>query len=431
MHKADLQHSDKNLQEKLEHIFQLRRTKTAVNWDPSLYHSLLEKFGNPHKSLPPVIHVAGTNGKGSVIAMLRSIFEAAGLRVHCYTSPHLMKVNERIYIAGSNIEDSYLEKLIDQALEYIDNAPLSFFEITTAIAFKAFAKTPADILLLEVGMGGRLDCTNVIDAPIATVINRVSLDHTEFLGNDICDIAVEKAGIMKAGVPCIIGYQSDDSVIDIAQQKAQQYGSKPLFYGDDWMIKKIEHGVEFTYNDEVLNYPAPALAGEHQIYNAGVVLAVLKAIDDKISISNEDISNGLKSVKWAGRLQRVYGLTENELWLDSGHNDSAAEALAKQMELWKQENGRDIHLVVGMLKTKDIDAYLEPLLPYIDELHLVPIKSDPNSWKLNDMKYLQYNMQEHENVFDAIKTVDQAGNNSRLVICGSVYLVGEVLSFIK
>ncbi len=430
MHRADLQHDDKNLQDKLERIFQLRRTKTAVNWDPSLYHLLLEKFGNPHKKLPPIIHVAGTNGKGSIIAMLRSILEAQGLKVHCYTSPHLIKVNERISLAGEQIEDSYLEELIDQALDYIYDAPLSFFEITTAIAFKAFSQISADLLLLEVGMGGRLDCTNVIENPLATIISRISLDHTEFLGGTLEEITAEKAGIMKKGVPCIIGYQGDNgsNILNMLQQKTQQYKSASIYYDKDWSVEKKNQEMEFSYNGEKTIFPIPALIGEHQILNAGAALVALRAIKDKISVSNEAIEQGLKSVQWAGRLQRLDDINGNEIWLDCGHNDSAGVALAKQIKLWKQENDKAVHLVVGMLKTKDIRSYLGQLLPHIDGLHLVPIKSDPNSWKLSDMQGLSDNIQEHASAEYAVNSI---ACNSRIVVCGSVYLAGEVLSFIK
>ena len=207
MHKADLHHSNQSLQLKLEKIFQLRRTRSAVNWDREKYLDLLQHFGNPHAHLPPVIHVAGTNGKGSIIAMLRAVCEAAGMRVHCYTSPHLVQINERIVLAGKEIDDDLLESLIDEALGYIGDAPLSFFEVSTAIAFKAFSQVPADVLLLEVGMGGALDCTNVIEKSLVSVISRISMDHTQFLGDTIEEIAAQKSGIIKPGLPCIIGYQ--------------------------------------------------------------------------------------------------------------------------------------------------------------------------------------------------------------------------------
>ncbi len=430
MHRADIEHDDKSLQDKLEHIFQLRRTKTVVNWDLSLYRVLLEKFGNPHKKLPPIIHVAGTNGKGSIIAMLRSILEAQGLNVHSYTSPHLVKVNERIYLAGEQIEDKYLGELIDQALDYIDNEPLSFFEITTAIAFKAFSQISADILLLEVGMGGRLDCTNVIEKPLATVINRISLDHTEFLGETIEEIAAEKAGIMKKGSPCVIGYQGVDgsNILNMLQQKAQQCESMAISYGKDWLVERKNQVIEFSYNGEKNIFPIPALIGEHQILNAGVVLAVLNSIKAKIPVSYKAIGQGLKSVQWAGRLQRLEDINGNEIWVDCGHNDSAGIELAKQIKCWKQENGKAVYLVVAMLKSKNICSYLSPILPYIDGLYLVPIKSDPNSWNLNDMKGFSYDIQEHASAEDAIRSIDC---NARIIVCGSIYLVGEVLSFIK
>lgn len=445
MHQADLQHSDKQLQDKLERIFQLRRTKSAVNWDRSMFFDLLEKFGNPHTQLPPVIHVAGTNGKGSVIAMLRSIFEAAGKTVHCYTSPHLMHVNERIYLAGKPIDNQHLERLLDEALGYIDNAPLSFFEITTALAFKAFSQTPADVLLLEVGMGGRLDCTNVIAAPIATVINRISMDHTEFLGDTIAQIAGEKAGIMKKDVPCIVGYQGvgADEILDVLHKNAQQERAIMRCYGTDWTIDKDESDMVFSEGGAGKRYPLPALVGEHQVLNAGVVLATLTAVRDQFPIADDAIIEGLKSVHWPGRLQRLndvwpYDTQGCEIWLDSGHNDSAAEVLARQIGLWREEDDRPVHLIMGMLKTKNAAAYLKPLLPLVTDLHIVPISSDPNAQSgqsiadlIPEGDFSHDHIHDETDVLTVVRTIIEQSHQSRVVITGSVYLSGEVLGFVQ
>ena len=427
MHKADLLHDDNALQQKLETIYQLRRTRSKINWDRGQYLDLLKAFGNPHLNLPPVIHVAGTNGKGSVIAMLRAILENAGLSVHCYTSPHLIKVNERIYLAGKDIEDKYLEELIDQALEYNEGAPLSFFEITTALAFKAFSQNPADILLLEVGMGGRLDCTNVIEAPLVTIINRISLDHTEFLGDNIEVIAKEKAGIMKQNIPCIISYQGNDDIIKILKNEASSYGAKPYISGYQWNIKQKDNAIVFSYNNKEHEFPLPSLQGAHQIQNAGVALACLFSVSDKLDISHKAMAKGLKSVQWLGRLQRInIDDLETEIWLDCGHNDSAGEALAIEIKQW----GSNVHLIMGMLDKKDASGFLKPLLPLIKSIHIVSISPELNTKNKSDLKE-NIEIYEHDNFIEAIKFIHSNDKYAKILIVGSVYLAGKVLSYIN
>ncbi len=426
MHESDLKHDDNALQEKLEAIYQLRRTRSKINWDRAQYLELLKKFGNPHLNLPPVIHVAGTNGKGSIIAMLRSILEAAGLKVHCYTSPHLVNVNERIYLAGKNIDNEYLEDLIDKALKYNSSSPLSFFEITTALAFKAFSDIPADILLLEVGMGGRLDCTNVINHPIATIINRISLDHMEFLGDNVIKIAKEKAGIMKDKVPCIIGYQGDDEIIKMLNICAISSNAAPYINGKQWDIKQINNSMIFSYDGKEYEFPPPALLGAHQVQNAGVAIATIFTISDKINITHEAISAGLKSVHWLGRLQKIHLDNLNaEIWLDCGHNDSAGEALAAQIKQWE----KPIHLIMGMLEKKDATAFLKPLLTHISALHIVPISSEPDSKSKDDIKDIPIKIYDHDHFSTAIKFISSNNPTSKILIAGSVYLAGEVLKY--
>ncbi len=429
MHKADLLHDDNRLQAKLESIYQLRRTRSKINWDREQYIELLEKFGNPHLSLPPVIHVAGTNGKGSVIAIMRSILERAGLIVHCYTSPHLINVNERIYLAGRDIDNVYLEELIDQTLEYNDGAPLSFFEITTAIAFKAFSDAPADILLLEVGMGGRLDCTNVINSPLATIINRISLDHTEFLGDHVAAIAKEKAGIMKRGIPCVIGYQGSNEVIKTLENEASSYGAKAYIYGRKWGIEQKNNSMIFTFDEKDYEFPMPSLQGDHQVQNAGVALATLFSISDKINITHKAMEQGLKSVQWQGRLQKInIDDLSAEIWLDCGHNDSAGEALATQIKQW----GGNIHLVMGMLEKKDASGFLKPLLPLIKSINIVPISSDADTKTKSDIN-VDTNIQihEHDSFIEAVKSICSHDKSAMILIAGSVYLAGEVLKYIN
>ena len=449
MHEADLYHSNQNVQRKLEQVYALRRTRNAVNWDQTKYLDLLQHFGNPHKHLPPVIHVAGTNGKGSVIAMLRAICEAAGMRVHSYTSPHLVHVNERIVLSGQQISDDVLEALIDEALEYIDDKPLSFFEVISAVAVKAFTQIPADMFLLEVGMGGRLDCTNVIETPLVSIINRISMDHTQFLGHTIEEIAAQKAGIIKQGVPCVVGYQGQgkqgDAVLDVVRNKAKEAGSELFIAGKDFSVS-CDDGtniMQFSYEGDVKDYPASALFGAHQCANAAVVLASLRQIDSLgIKISEAAIAKGLQNCKWPGRLQRIDkewpcdgGMKSHEIWLDCGHNDSAGEALAVQLERWIRDDSCPVFLVLGMLDTKDSKAFLAPILDKISGLYVVPIPHDPASTKAGQIETAccgSMRVTEKNHFKDAVEEILNSANEpSRILIAGSVYLAGGVLQFIE
>jgi len=429
MHKSDLQHLKKRLQDKLEAIYQLRRTKTKVNWDQAGYLTLLKKFGNPHLRLPPAIHVAGTNGKGSIVAFLRSILEAQGLRVHAYTSPHLMQVNERIVLAGAHIDDVRLEALIDQAMTYNDDAPLSFFEIMTAVAFKAFSDVPADVLLLEVGMGGRLDCTNVITDPLVTIVNRVSMDHVDFLGDDITSIAREKAGIMKTDVPCVVGCQGENyPVYDVLEQEAQRIGAPLLMYGRDWSVQPADDGFSFRFGDGSYDFPAPSLGGAHQLYNAGAALAALFSVRHQLRIDELTLYDGLRNVSWPGRLQELSPVAlkmpdDCDVWLDCGHNDSAGASLAVQLAVWQQKDAKPVHLILGMLKTKDTMAFLRPILPYVEKVSVVPVSDDfDGSVSAGDVVFDGPVV-----AFDCLADVFSSVTVGRVLIAGSVYLAGDVL----
>lgn len=439
MHISDLKHPDSTLQQKLEYLYNLR-TGSKINWDSAAYLRLLQRLGNPHLSLPPVIHVAGTNGKGSVVAMLRSIFEAAGYHVHAYTSPHLVRVNERILLAGETISDSVLNLIIDDVLELVGDDKLSFFEIMTAIAFKMFSETPADILLLEVGMGGRLDCTNVIDAPLVSIINRISMDHTEFLGGTLSEIAAQKAGIIKKGVPCVIGYQGlevqANIVYDILINYAEGINAPVFCFGIDWKVFKKQDSFSFDLLSEKVLFPTPSLLGDHQIYNAGLVLAALEKIKNSFEISEQHIVQGLTTVSWAGRLQHLADVkSPHEIWLDCGHNDSAGEVLAQQVKQWRLQDNKPLILIVGMLGTKDLESFISPLLPFCSQIYCVGISGEPNSQQgeiiaqkihaLNSMPELHVCV----DVQAALKKLtNQPKCICRVLIAGSVYLAGEVLS---
>ncbi|MDH5723455.1 MAG: bifunctional folylpolyglutamate synthase/dihydrofolate synthase [Alphaproteobacteria bacterium] len=425
MHISDLKHENSSLQEKLEYLYSLR-TGSKVNWNQAGYFCLLKALGNPHKILPPIIHVAGTNGKGSIIAMLRAIYEEAGYKVHTYTSPHLIHINERITLAGKPITDDMLNSLIDECLYHIGNDRLSFFEILTAIAFKAFSENPADLLLLEVGMGGRLDCTNIIENPLISIISRISLDHTEFLGDTIEKIAEEKAGIIRLETPVIIGYQNEECVTKILQQK----GKHSYTYKRDWSSRIEDKEMVFTFNGQEKTLPLPSLLGEHQIHNAGAALAAIHIAQDKFYVTQEQMSKGLQNINWRGRLEHIATINNHEIWVDCGHNDSAGLALAKELQIWRRDSDSPIHLIIGMLNTKNDAAFLQPLLPNIDRLSIVPINHEPNSKNLASYK-------QSLDGFSAITTYDSASHAiedilrqsspSRILVAGSVYLAGEVL----
>ena len=445
MHLSDLRHGNAGLQDKLEFLYTLR-TGSKVNWDQGKYLSVLEALGDPHKRLPPVIHVAGTNGKGSTIAIMRSILEAQGYRVHVYTSPHLVSVNERFVVAGEQISDAVLEGKIDALIEGHDLDGLSFFEITTAIAFDLFSEHPADVVLLEVGMGGRLDCTNVIEAPLVSLISRISNDHSEFLGETLGEIAAEKAGIIKTGVPCVLGFQGINAhaneIQDVVAGVASEKSSSINIYGADWSVEEEDLDFVFKFKDAETRYPMPGLIGVHQIYNAGLALAALEVVRNVLSVSDDAIRKGLTGVHWAGRLQVLdpcaLDLPETcEVWLDCGHNDSAGEMLSVFLKAKKEEDGRKFCLILGMMGTKNPAAFLEPVLPFVDRIHLVPIEGEAHVLTperlhqcagdfLNDITVTA-----HSDIKTALQTLKSTYSEPfRLLICGSCYLSGDVLNLL-
>ncbi|MFV0361303.1 bifunctional folylpolyglutamate synthase/dihydrofolate synthase, partial [Tropicimonas sp.] len=308
---------------------------------------LLEALGRPQDRLPPVIHIAGTNGKGSTLAMLRAGLAAAGMRVHAYTSPHLVRFHERIVLAGEEIGEEPLCDALSRTLDRNGGAPVTFFEATTCAAFDAFARVPADILLLEVGMGGRMDTTNVVDHPALTVITPVALDHQAFLGSTVAGIAGEKAGILKRGVPCIVGRQ-DDEATEVIEARAAALGVPLLACGQHWQVWEERGRLVFQDERGLLDLPLPSLSGPHQIDNAGMALAALRHLGHGETACEASVT----SARWPARMQRLrHGpLAESapdaELWLDGGHNAHAARAIAATLTGLPT---RPTHLVFALL----------------------------------------------------------------------------------
>ncbi|NCC20936.1 MAG: bifunctional folylpolyglutamate synthase/dihydrofolate synthase [Alphaproteobacteria bacterium] len=448
MHAADLHHPNRTLEDKLRTLYVLNRDKTVDLGFRRPYLDLLAAFGNPHEKLPPVIHVAGTNGKGSVIATLRAILEAAGLRVHVYTSPHLIRFNERIVLAGEEIGDGPLEALIDEALEKNGDGAITFFEITTAIAFAAFARSPADICLLEVGLGGRLDCTNVVTRPLATVITTISRDHQEFLGESLTDIAGEKAGIFKPGSPAVLGYQTGEGlrsgVVPVFESKARDRGIPLYKAGSDWSCESGEDNrMRFRFGERMISLPRPNLAGDHQVLNAGAALATLHVLPPALQVrifGGEAVSKGLLSVRWPARLQRIGdGALKNvippgwEVYVDGGHNDSAGDVLAAQARNWSARDGLPLHILAGMLKKKDPRPFLQPLVPHAATLSAmtIPCAADESftPGELAAKLGTPVDSLDEKTIGAGLSAFFARHDGpGRLLICGSLYLAGDVLA---
>jgi dihydrofolate synthase / folylpolyglutamate synthase len=396
---------------------------------------ILDRLGRPQDRLPPVVHVAGTNGKGSTIAFLRAILEAAGNRVHAYTSPHLVRFNERIRLAGEIIDETLLTRHLGYCEKINDGQPITYFEITTAAAFQAFAEAPADILLLETGLGGRFDSTNVVDHPALTVITPVSLDHTQFLGPDIASIAAEKAAIQKPGVPSVIGAQPPEAA-RVIQEYADAVGAPLAQHGKVWGAQGGDDSIRVRFNSKMREFPAPALNGPHQIHNAGLAVACTEFLTD-FNITNAAIAEGMQRVEWPGRLQRLRGgplvsllPNHSEVWLDGGHNQSAGEALAAMAQTWRD---RPLYLIVGMMNTKDSAAFLKPLASLIESAQMVTIPGEPAAATAQDMADAA---QARLIKATAAPSLEAAAQNiaqmidkpSRILFCGSLYLAGAILA---
>jgi dihydrofolate synthase/folylpolyglutamate synthase len=390
---------------------------------------LLAALGNPERAIPPVVHVAGTNGKGSTQAMIRAGLEAGGERVHAYTSPHLARFHERIRLAGELISEDLLTRLLDECVTANGGEEITFFEITTCAAFLAFARVPADWTLLEVGLGGRLDATNVVDYPRLTIITPVSLDHQAFLGDTVGAIAGEKAGIIKRGVPVIVGPQTDEGLA-VIEAKAARMGAPVLAFGQHWHVG--EDRGRLVYQDErgLLDLPLPNLPGPHQIQNAGAAIAALRQLGRDEAACEAAVTRA----EWPARMQRlrrgplVEMAPKVELWLDGGHNPAGGEAVAATLARMPE---RETHLICGMLNTKDVRGYMAPLAPHVRRLHAVSIPGEKNTLPAEETQAAARSAGMDAvtagSVAEALAGAAATAPEARVLICGSLYLAGSIL----
>lgn len=402
---------------------------------------ILARLDNPHEKLPPVLHVAGTNGKGSTVTYLRSAMEAAGLTVHCYTSPHLVKFHERIRLGkkggGELIAEDRLSALLEECETVNGGEPITFFEITTAAAFLAFARTPADYLILEVGLGGRLDATNVIARPALSIITTVDYDHQQYLGNTLTEIAREKAGILKPNVTAIIAPQPDEARAEI-ERCAEAEHSPLLIANQDWQAYE-QHG-RLVYQDEsgLLDLPLPQLLGRHQIDNAGTAIAALRNLDDT-RIGESHIAQGLKTASWPARMQRLgpgelwsFIPKDAELWLDGGHNPSAGRALARAFSELNERVSRPLVLIWGMLNTKAIDDFIAPFAGIAHRVVTLTIPDEENAVRAPELaeaaRRHDMGAETADSLEDALKQASHITPAPRILIVGSLYLAGRVLA---
>ncbi len=400
---------------------------------------LLAALGHPERRIPPVIHVAGTNGKGSVVAYLRAMFEAAGLRVHAYTSPHLVRFHERIRLAGKLISERELAAVLAECEKANAGEPITFFEITTAAAFLAFSRHAADVTLLEVGLGGRLDATNVIARPRISVITPVSLDHQHFLGNGLAAIAGEKAGILKRGVPAVIGPQHAIATRVIAAA-ARKAGSPLIRFGEDFDGRRTTDGrLEFRDDDGLLHVPAPALPGRHQFANAALAMAAARAFGEP-KLTDTALARGITAADWPARLQKLGRGKESsrlarrgfEVWLDGGHNPHAGRALGRVLAGWRKERpARPVYLVCGMIRTKDPAGFLAPLMAHVAGVIAVPVPDDHAGIPAQDIAAIARRLGRPARTAANIKAAVDAlleRKAGQVLVAGSLYLAGAVLA---
>ena len=399
---------------------------------------LLEKLGRPQDRLPPVVHVAGTNGKGSTAAFLRAIAEAAGRKVHVLTSPHLVRFAERVRVAGKLIEDDYMSWLIERIETVSEGEPISFFEVTTVMAIQAFCETPADLCIIEVGLGGRHDATNVFSYPAATVITPVDYDHTELLGPTLTLIAKEKAGILRRDCPCICARQPEEAFAAI-EAEARELGAPLIVAGRDFDAWEERGRLLVQTSDQLLDLPKPAMFGEHQIDNAGVAVATALMLD-QIAIDEAAIAKGVASAFWPARFQRLTAgpLAEAAnakgavLWLDGGPNPHAAQALAASLPRLLARDPRPLKLIVGMLDRKDAAGFFAAFRD-LDPPVVTTTFNAPNAAKAEDLARFASDVgltaRQASNVEEALRMVlNEPGPPPHVLICGGLYFAGEVLA---
>jgi dihydrofolate synthase/folylpolyglutamate synthase len=407
----------------------LARHPQRIDLSLDRMRALCAALGDPQDRLPPVVHVAGTNGKGSTVSLIRAIAEAAGLRVHAYTSPHLVRFNERVRLAGTLISDDQLNAILDRIEAVAGEATV--FESTTAAAFLAMSETPADLAIIEVGLGGSLDATNVIDRPLLSIITPVDLDHAEFLGNKIEGVAAEKAGILKVGARGVIARQSE-AVMAVIERRAAEVNSPLTVMGVDFDAWSERGGLVYQDQERFLDLPAPALSGPHQFDNAGVAVAAALELD----LPEAAIAEGLKSVRWPARMQRLTAgpyaeraqAADAELWLDGGHNPHAGRAMARTLAERQARAPRPLALIVAMLANKDAGGFFEALKGVDAQVFTVGFDgaaADPAALAAV-AQGRGFGAMAAGSVSEALDRALALGAG-RVVICGSLYLAGEVL----
>lgn len=390
---------------------------------------LLKTLDHPERKVPPVIHIAGTNGKGSTQAMIRAGLESAGHAVHAYTSPHLARFHERIRLAGELIEEDYLTKVLEICENANAGEPITYFEITTCAAILAFAETAADYTVMEVGLGGRMDTTNVFNKPELCVITPVSMDHEQFLGDTVSKIAFEKAGILKRNTFCVVGPQQKE-VLNVIESQALKVGATLKVFGQHWHVWEENGRLLFQDENGLWDLPMPSLIGAHQVQNAGAAIMALRMLGQNESTAVD----AMLYAEWPARLQhlKMGPLVEQagsaELWLDGGHNAAAGAALSEALE---RLSPRPLHMITGMLNTKDVTGYLKPFAKNAVSLYGVSIPEEVNTLPAEDTvaaaKMVGMDANVADNVSEAIAAITKRDTSARILICGSLYLAGNIL----
>lgn len=402
---------------------------------------LLAALGHPERRVPPVIHIAGTNGKGSTASFIRAVLEAHGRRVHLYTSPHLVRFHERIQLAGPQqsrgpVDEDQLARVLAHCEKVNDGNPITFFEITTAAAFLLFAENLADYLVLEVGLGGRLDATNVIERPAATVLTPISLDHPQFLGNDIQSVAAEKSGILKRGVACAVAPQSEEA-LEVIRRLADVSGALLSVSGEDWMAFEQQGRMVYQDSGGLLDLPLPRLPGRFQIDNAGSAIATVRLLADE-AISPLACEQGLINAKWPGRMQRLgpgkltsFVSGDTELWLDGGHNAASGRVIADAFAEIEEKAPRPLVLVVGMINSKDVGGFLKPFAGLARRVVTVTIPGEESAVpgeKLAEISRAEgLEAETAASVEQALEMISRDIEAPRILITGSLYFAGHVL----
>lgn len=418
--------------------------KTPIDRNLKNFKELMNALGNPQNKLPPTIHIAGTNGKGSTVAMLKSIYEKAGYSVHTYTTPKIIEFNEVIKLKGKKIPDEYLYDILERTRlkseELKQNT--TFFEGTTAAAFLAFSEVKADLLILETGLGGRLDCTNIVEKPIMTIITPISKDHTEYLGEDILQIAEEKAGIIKKNVPCVISAQQE-IVYNLLLGKCEQMSAPAFCYEYDYCIEKNFTGFRYLSKKHNLDLPKPKLQGDHQLLNASAVLAAVMLLNDKFKISTEHIVQGITQAKWAGRMQYIEKKDSNkllddniDLYIDGAHNSAGALCLADWLKNQELE-GKKLYMVVGMTRNRNVEDFISNFYGIIDKAKAIRVSSEPSSYSSSILaeriNKSGINCDYHDDLNCALENIKHENNGQKaiVIIAGSLFLIADLFKLLN